>query len=93
MVTFVGAWWQDTLMEPRKAPMSVYVSQAIAMALYAAVGKIAYKWLNYATGTVLRSARVASSLALAGPLFKATVQGCRSVIHRMACMITEYSSL
>jgi adenosine 3'-phospho 5'-phosphosulfate transporter B3 len=47
-----------TLGEPRKAPVAMYALQATVMAVYAAVAKIAYKYLNYATGTVLRSTKL-----------------------------------
>ena len=36
----------------------MYALQATVMAVYAAVAKIAYKYLNYATGTVLRSTKL-----------------------------------
>ncbi|MDA9098257.1 DMT family transporter [bacterium] len=42
----------------RKAPIKLYILQAIVMAVYAAIAKIAYKYLNYATGTVLRSTKL-----------------------------------
>ena len=39
---------------PRAAPLNLYVAGAFFMAIYASVGKLAYKYVNYATGTVLK---------------------------------------
>jgi len=42
-------------LEPRAAPIALYIAGASTMALYTSLGKIAYKYVNYATGTVLKS--------------------------------------
>ena len=52
------------LLRDRKAPLYKYVLQAAVMAVYAAVAKIAYKYLNYATATVLRSSKLVFVMAI-----------------------------
>ena len=59
-----GAIMGGTLGAPRKAPLRLYIMQAIVMAVYAAIAKIAYKYLNYATGTVLRSTKLVFVMAI-----------------------------
>ena len=59
-----GAACNGTLGQPRKAPLALYAVQATVMAVYAAVAKIAYKYLNYATGTVLRSTKLVFVMAI-----------------------------
>lgn len=58
VMSVAGAACNGTLGHPRKAPIALYVLQAAVMAAYAAVAKMAYKYLNYATGTVLRSTKL-----------------------------------
>ena len=52
------------VIQNRKVPIRLYVVQATVMAIYAAVAKIAYKYLNYATGTVLRSTKLIFVMAV-----------------------------
>ena len=44
-------WWR---LEPRAAPFRLYAIGATCLALYASLGKLAYKYVNYVTGTVLK---------------------------------------
>jgi adenosine 3'-phospho 5'-phosphosulfate transporter B3 len=53
-----------SLLAERRAPLHLYALQALTMAVYAAVAKIAYKYLNYATGTVLRSTKLVFVMAI-----------------------------
>ena len=53
-----------SVLRDRRAPLRLYVAQAIVMAIYAAIAKIAYKYLNYATGTVLRSTKLVFVMAI-----------------------------
>ena len=55
VASVAGAVATGTIAQPRRAPFLKYLLQATVMAVYAAIAKIAYKYLNYATGTVLRS--------------------------------------
>ena len=48
-------WWR---LEPRAAPLRLYVIGATCLALYASLGKLAYKYVNYVTGTVLKSIKL-----------------------------------
>lgn len=41
-----------------KAPKSTLIAGGILIALYTSLGKFAYKYVNYATGTVLKSAKL-----------------------------------
>ena len=53
-----------TLFQPRKAPFELYLIQALLLASYSAVGKLCYKWINYATGTVLRSSKLVFTMII-----------------------------
>jgi len=53
-----------TLFQPRKAPFELYLIQALLLASYSAVGKLCYKWINYATGTVLRSSKLVFTMTI-----------------------------
>ena len=67
IASFAGAGCAGTLRDVvrnRRAPLRLYVAQAIVMAVYAAIAKIAYKYLNYATGTVLRSTKLVFVMAI-----------------------------
>ena len=48
-------WWR---LEPRAAPLRLYLIGATCLALYASLGKLAYKYVNYVTGTVLKSIKL-----------------------------------
>ena len=48
-------WWR---LEPRAAPLRLYAIGAACLALYASLGKLAYKYVNYVTGTVLKSIKL-----------------------------------
>ena len=48
-------WWR---LEPRAAPFRLYAIGATCLALYASLGKLAYKYVNYVTGTVLKSIKL-----------------------------------
>ena len=43
-------WSGGHKLEPRAAPITLYIASATTMALYTSLGKIAYKYVNYATG-------------------------------------------
>ncbi len=47
----------------RVAPLRLYVVGSACMAAYATLGKVAYKYVNYATGTVLKSAKLVPVMA------------------------------
>ena len=67
IASFAGAGCAGTLRDVvrnRRAPLRLYAAQAIVMAVYAAIAKIAYKYLNYATGTVLRSTKLVFVMAI-----------------------------
>ena len=67
LASFAGAACAGSLgsvLRDRRAPLRLYVAQAIVMAIYAAIAKIAYKYLNYATGTVLRSTKLVFVMAI-----------------------------
>ena len=48
-------WWR---LEPRAAPLRLYAIGAACLALYASLGKLAYKYVNYVTRTVLKSIKL-----------------------------------
>jgi adenosine 3'-phospho 5'-phosphosulfate transporter B3 len=64
VMSIAGSAAAGTLGRPRKAPLGLYVAQATVMAFYAAIAKVAYKYLNYATGTVLRSTKLVFTMAI-----------------------------
>ena len=47
-----------------KAPLILYALTAVCLGLSQSLGKVAYKYLNYATGTVIKSAKLVPTLAL-----------------------------
>ena len=73
LASFAGAACAGSLgsvLRDRRAPLRLYVAQAIVMAIYAAIAKIAYKYLNYATGTVLRSTKLVFVMAVSAAWLK-----------------------
>ena len=67
VMSIAGAFATGTLgalLRDRKAPLYKYVLKPPVMAVYAAVAKIAYKYLNYATATVLRSSKLVFVMAI-----------------------------
>ena len=73
LASFAGAGLAGSLrdvLRRRRAPMRLYVAQAVVMATYAAIAKIAYKYLNYATGTVLRSTKLVFVMAISAAWLK-----------------------
>lgn len=48
----------------RQAPMSLYVAMASALGLSQALGKIVNRYLNYATGTIIKSAKLVPTLLI-----------------------------
>ena len=50
--TYTSGFWHT------KAPKTTLVLGGILIALYTSLGKFAYKYVNYATGTVLKSAKL-----------------------------------
>ena len=61
-----------TLFAKRKAPLELYALQALLLAAYSAVGKLCYKWINYATGTVLRSSKLVFTMAISAVWLRRT---------------------
>ena len=61
-----------TLFAKRKAPLELYALQASLLAAYSAVGKLCYKWINYATGTVLRSSKLVFTMAISAVWLRRT---------------------
>jgi len=54
----------------RKAPLELYFAQAVLLAAYSATGKLCYKWINYATGTVLRSSKLVFTMGISAVWLK-----------------------
>ena len=49
-----------------KAPLRLYLLTAVCLGLSQALGKVAFKYLNYATGTILKSAKLVPTLVRPG---------------------------
>ena len=64
LIASASAIANGTLRAKRKAPMELYAAQALLLAAYSAVGKLCYKWINYATGTVLRSSKLVFTMGI-----------------------------
>ena len=56
-----------------KAPVVLYALTAVCLALSQSLGKVAFKYLNYATGTVLKSAKLVPTLAISVVWLKRSV--------------------
>mmetsp|Transcript_2748 Transcript_2748/g.11307 ORF Transcript_2748/g.11307 Transcript_2748/m.11307 type:complete len:329 (-) Transcript_2748:265-1251(-) len=64
-----GGWKQ---MGQRKSPLGIYIGVGLSMAIATSVGKVAYKYVNYATGTVLKSMKLLPVLVLSMVYLKRT---------------------
>ena len=49
---------------PRKAPLRLYAAVGLSLAAGTGLGKVAYRYLNYATGTVLKSMKLLPVMGL-----------------------------
>lgn len=56
-----------------KAPLVLYALTAVCLGLSQSLGKVAFKYLNYATGTILKSAKLVPTLALSVLYLKRSV--------------------
>ena len=63
VASVAGAVATGTIAQPA-GPVPQVPAPATVMAVYAAIAKIAYKYLNYATGTVLRSTKLVFVMAI-----------------------------
>mmetsp|Transcript_62725 Transcript_62725/g.168587 ORF Transcript_62725/g.168587 Transcript_62725/m.168587 type:complete len:362 (-) Transcript_62725:769-1854(-) len=48
----------------RSAPLHLYIVTAVCLAVSQALGKVAYRYMNYATGTIVKSAKLIPTMAL-----------------------------
>lgn len=64
LAVFGGVAYLSSRGAPRVAPLRLYVAGAACMGLYSAAGKMAYDYVNYATGTVLKSAKLVPVMAV-----------------------------
>ena len=55
-----------------KAPIHLYVASASLMGIYTSLGKVSYKYINYATGTVLKSSKLIPVIILSAVWLKRT---------------------
>ena len=56
-----------------KAPLILYALTAVCLGLSQSLGKVAFKYLNYATGTILKSAKLVPTLLLSVVYLKRSV--------------------
>ena len=64
LAVFGGVAYLSSHGAARVAPLRLYVAGAACMGLYSAAGKMAYDYVNYATGTVLKSAKLVPVMAV-----------------------------
>ena len=64
LFTAAGRVAQGTVPPPRRGPLHLYAGVGGSLALGTGLGKVAFKYLNYATGTVLKSMKLLPVLAL-----------------------------
>ena len=64
LAVFGGVAYLSSHDAARVAPLRLYVAGAACMGLYSAAGKMAYDYVNYATGTVLKSAKLVPVMAV-----------------------------
>jgi len=62
----VGQWKEHGIaaLRIRQAPLSLYAAIALALGLSQALGKITNRYLNYATGTIIKSAKLVPTLLI-----------------------------
>jgi adenosine 3'-phospho 5'-phosphosulfate transporter B3 len=56
-----------------KAPLVLYALTAVCLGLSQSLGKVAFKYLNYATGTILKSAKLVPTLLISVVYLKRAV--------------------
>eukprot|EP00928_Gymnodinium_smaydae_P015307 TRINITY_DN15638_c0_g1_i1.p1 TRINITY_DN15638_c0_g1~~TRINITY_DN15638_c0_g1_i1.p1 ORF type:complete len:371 (+),score=40.10 TRINITY_DN15638_c0_g1_i1:71-1183(+) len=59
----------------RKAPVSSYLSFAVCLALSQSLGKVTFMYMNYATGTIVKSVKLVPTLALSALWLRRNVNG------------------
>jgi len=71
-----------------RAPLHLYVASATLIGVYTSLGKIAYKFINYATGTVLKSGKLIPVMVLSAVWLKRTYH----FLDYVACVLLVLAS-
>ena len=71
-----------------KAPIHLYVASASLMGIYTSLGKVSYKYINYATGTVLKSSKLIPVIVLSAVWLKRTYH----YLDYLACVLLVVAS-
>jgi len=74
----------------RKAPLSLYMSTALCLALAQSFGKVVMRYLNYATSTILKSGKLVPTLLLSVLWFRRSVRPQEWVA---ACLLVTSAAL
>ena len=73
---------------PLKAPLHLYVASASLIGIYTSLGKVSYKYINYATGTVLKSSKLIPVIVLSSVWLKRTYH----YLDYLACVLLVIAS-
>jgi len=73
---------------PLKAPVHLYVASASLIGIYTSLGKVSYKYINYATGTVLKSSKLIPVIVLSSVWLKRTYH----YLDYLACVLLVIAS-
>ena len=64
LFTTLGAAMQSFSFPLRKGPLGLYLASGGSLALGTGLGKLAFRYLNYATGTILKSMKLLPVMAI-----------------------------
>mgnify|MGYP002040206709 FL=1 len=86
--SFMHHEYYSRIVPPLKAPMHLYVASASLIGIYTSLGKVSYKYINYATGTVLKSSKLIPVILLSSVWLKRTYHW----LDYLACILLVIAS-
>ncbi|CAL6331802.1 unnamed protein product [Bathycoccus prasinos] len=86
--SFMHHEYYSRIVPPLKAPIHLYVASASLIGIYTSLGKVSYKYINYATGTVLKSSKLIPVILLSSVWLKRTYHW----LDYLACVLLVIAS-
>ncbi|CAL6335759.1 unnamed protein product [Bathycoccus prasinos] len=86
--SFLHREYYSRIVPPLKAPIHLYVASASLIGIYTSLGKVSYKYINYATGTVLKSSKLIPVILLSSVWLKRTYHW----LDYLACVLLVIAS-
>lgn len=86
--SFLHHEYYSRIVPPLKAPIHLYVASASLIGIYTSLGKVSYKYINYATGTVLKSSKLIPVILLSSVWLKRTYHW----LDYLACVLLVIAS-